>query len=136
VTTRILLAVLALGLAGCSMQADYRAAVGAARDFDHLVDAHQYIAIYESSAPEFRGAIARDNFLSSMGVLERKLGTCAAGKLGLVLYKGSPLRTIITMSSVRNCANGVLTERLTWVVRGRRAVLVKASMASPGLVGG
>jgi hypothetical protein len=73
---RIMIAALLLGAAGgCSAVKDGQAAQTAVARFHAMLDAGQFDALYDGSAPEMKAITPKPRFVDLLSAVHRKLGT-------------------------------------------------------------
>ena len=76
----VLGALVAFGVAGCSVGDDKSAAEQAAAQVHKAFSAGQFAAVYDGSAPEMKSSISRDQFVQTFGAIYARTGAYKSGK--------------------------------------------------------
>lgn len=126
--------VASVALCACSIPANYAGAKISSNAFHLLMDRGEYAAIYDSATPNFRAALPRDQLIAFLTRVNRKVGTCGEAPTSVLGYQVTTSGTLITTTSSRPCAQGVLNEQFLWLIVEGRAVLVRYNANSPLLL--
>jgi hypothetical protein len=131
---RTLAVLFALLFAGCSMQADTKAAEQAVPRFHDLVDAGQFEVIYAESGEEFRKSISQDKFFAFIGAVHRKLGPVKATKPDGWFVNYNTSGTFVTLNYATTFVEGEGAEQFVFRLSGDKAVLVGYHINSSELI--
>jgi hypothetical protein len=130
---RFLAPALAMGLAGCSAVKQEATAEQAVTRFHKMLDAGQYEAIYDQSAPEMKAATSRAGFLRMMDGIHRKLGAVkASNRQGWNVNYLNGVGTV-TLGYQTRFANGSGQEQFVYRT-GASPALVGYNVNSPALL--
>jgi hypothetical protein len=126
----------AIALVGCSAAADTKAAESGVANFHQAMDAGRYAAIYDSSAPEMKSSISRDEFVKFLTALHGKLGAFKSGKTtGWNVNVGTGGH-MVTLTREAQFERGPGTEEFLFRVDNDRAVLAGYHVNSRLLITG
>jgi hypothetical protein len=126
----------ALLLSACSPVADTKAAEDGVTAFHRTMDAGQYAAIYDSSAPDMSSAISRGDFVKLLTGLHAKLGAFQSGKTTNWNDNATTNGHYVTLTRQAQFQRGPGTEEFVFRIENGRAVLAGYHVNSNVLVTG
>lgn len=125
---------LAFVLAGCSVSADTAAAEAGVPTFHQLLDAGQFVEIYEQSSDDLKKSTTQQDFVALLEAVHRKLGnTKSSDKQGWnINYHTSG--TFVTLTYKTVYAEGDAAEQFVFRMQGKAAMLVGYHINSTALI--
>ncbi|MCL6741946.1 DUF4019 domain-containing protein [Sphingomonas sp. RB56-2] len=133
---RLLSIVGALALTACSAGADTKTAEVGVANFHRDVDAGKIAQIYDTSAPEMKSSITRDEFVKLLTVMRTKLGPYKSGKTTAWNINVGTGGHLVTLNREVQFERGPGTEEFVFRVEGGKAVLVGWHVYSNVLITG
>jgi hypothetical protein len=131
----VLVAVLLIGLIGCSMSQDVSEAEKSVAAFHKLLDDQQYELIFKSSSAELQKAVTQEAFIQRMRTVHNKLGIVVHTSKQAWSVNANTSGTLVTLSTETRFANGVATEEFIFRIDDKMPVLMRYNVVSSALVG-
>jgi hypothetical protein len=133
---RLVILLAGLALLGCSPAADTKAAEDGVTAFHRMMDAGQYAAIYDASAPDMKSAISRVDFVKLLTALHAKLGSFNFGKTTNWNDNANTGGHHVTLTREAQFERGPGTEEFVFRIENGHAVLAGYHVNSNVLVTG
>jgi hypothetical protein len=128
------LALVVLGLCGCSAKADLQAATAATDNFHQQMAAANFAAIYDSTSSEFRATTNRETLFGFLQRVNRKVGPCSETSRQRFNVNYNTGGKFVSLTYSRKCANAEVGEQFVWKLEGGKALLVRYNADSPVLL--
>jgi opacity protein-like surface antigen len=128
------LAVIALLVASCSSAADLAAAEREVEKFHQAYDAGQFDALYEKTGDDFKKDTTKQEFVTMLEAIQRKLGKTTETKRADWKVNFSPAGTTVALNYETSFAQGKGTEQFIYRMSGKKALLAKYNLNSKDLL--
>jgi hypothetical protein len=134
--TRTLILVLGflLVLSGCSASADTAAAEQAVPQFHRSLDAGRFAEIYEQSSDDLKKVASKQDFLSLLEAVHRKLGNTKSSEKQAWNINYHTSGTFVTLVYKTAYAEGEASEKFVFRMHGSAATLAGYHINSNALI--
>ena len=121
-------------LSGCSPSADISLAEKQIPHFHELLDAGQFREIYASSSQEMKESGSENDFVALLEAVHRKLGTSKSSEEANWNINVHTSGTFVTLVYSTTYAEGKASERFTYRITGKQALLAGYHISSNALI--
>jgi Protein of unknown function (DUF4019) len=121
-------------LAGCGLFEGVDTAEKAAVVFHAQYDAGRFDEMYDGSAEDLRANASRDDFMTTMTSMRKRLGPIRATERSAFNARVDSQGTFVALEYETDFEGGSGTETFTWEVAGGRAKLLSYNVTSNALL--
>jgi opacity protein-like surface antigen len=131
---RIFITAVVIALAGCSTGVGTKLAEQAVPKFHTMLDAGEFDAIYAATADDFKQATKREEFVSILEAVHRKLGNTKSADMKGWNINYHTSGTFITLNYATTYTEGEASEQFVYRLQDDKVLLVGYHVNSNALI--